>query len=562
MIVLLSMFALIYACISPLPIQAEEEQTPEIKAAIQNATNSLLAVPDDQIGEYHVGIMIYTLSKAGLSEDNPVVQKLIKRLLAKFKPEGYVPTQHHLYEAAIDCAGLEAVNAAKYAPQINQVVEYVYRTQGDNGSWFYQNQNQGNNGDTSISQYAILCLWTGARAGIVIRADVLEKSAKWHLQSQQSDGSFLYHPIERGKPTITMTAAGTGTLSIIRLMFFGEREIRAQDRVLGVLEAVDDSSLGQSRLRTVGKTDLKARELDIAADKGVSWIEKNYTFTEHMEERWKYYYVYTLERMTAVLNIQTIGDHNWYIDGAALLLKFQAATGNWRDGYDVISDTCFGLLFLIRATAKILKRTNQKSVGGGMLMGGRGLPDDLGDVTRNSQGGIVAKKSLGDVDDLLSQLEKSQVVDIQKIQDSLVQTVQLGDPQKLIGQRQKILRLVDNDNPEVRRTALWALSRCSMLEDCDVFIKKLDDPDLDVVIEARNGLCWLSRQVKGLGESADPYSKLPNNVTVESATPEQVSTAVIKWKEDVKENWVKWYISKRPYKMRDDLSEPVTTKNR
>ena len=49
---------------------------------------------------------------------------------------------------------------------------------------------------------------------------------------------------------------------------------------------------------------------------------------------------------------ELIGRHEWYVEGAKLLLDAQKADGSWRvaNGENAAYDTCFAILFLRRAT--------------------------------------------------------------------------------------------------------------------------------------------------------------------------------------------------------------------
>src|SRR5207302_10023639 len=66
-----------------------------------------------------------------------------------------------------------------------------------------------------------------------------------------------------------------------------------------------------------------------------------------------FYFLWSVERVAMLYNVQTIGDKEWYPWGAELLLDAQKADGGWTNGGFVGSsptmDTSFALLFLKRA---------------------------------------------------------------------------------------------------------------------------------------------------------------------------------------------------------------------
>lgn len=85
---------------------------------------------------------------------------------------------------------------------------------------------------------------------------------------------------------------------------------------------------------------------------GLQWLNKNFSVTENpkLGEKWYYYYLYGLERAGMLFGTEVIGEHRWYREGAEQLLKDQKADGGWGSA---VTDTCFALLFLKRATRRL-----------------------------------------------------------------------------------------------------------------------------------------------------------------------------------------------------------------
>jgi len=75
---------------------------------------------------------------------------------------------------------------------------------------------------------------------------------------------------------------------------------------------------------------------------------------EKYDDRWKYYYLYGVERVGGLLQESLFGEHDWYKEGAAFLLKAQRPNGSFggNEKDEDIANTCFALLFLKRATVK------------------------------------------------------------------------------------------------------------------------------------------------------------------------------------------------------------------
>jgi hypothetical protein len=92
---------------------------------------------------------------------------------------------------------------------------------------------------------------------------------------------------------------------------------------------------------------------------GLKWMEKNYAVNTN------YYYMYGLERMGMIYGTEKIGDHFWYPDGSAVLLKAQNPAGSWgkhkkEEAYKDAWDTCFAILFLARATRPLIESTDSR----------------------------------------------------------------------------------------------------------------------------------------------------------------------------------------------------------
>src|SRR6185437_7906365 len=198
---------------------------------------------------------------------------------------------------------------------------------------------------------------------------------------------------------------------------------------------------------------VRLAEIDEGIEKGFKWLDKNFTVSQ--PTGWPIYYLYALERAGALANVKKIGDHDWYAEGAARLLQTQSAGGTWSDGSGLDGATSFGVLFLGKATSKMLGRKPAEQVGAGLLAGGRGLPQNLEDVAVQ-KGKVEEHKPKGSFEELLAELEKPQAEQVEAAQTAIVELVQIDHPEQLVGQIDRLLKLAKHPRPEVRRTALWA----------------------------------------------------------------------------------------------------------
>ncbi len=96
---------------------------------------------------------------------------------------------------------------------------------------------------------------------------------------------------------------------------------------------------------------------------------------------WHYYYLYGLERTGSKTGVRWIGKNDWYREGALHLLQAQEASGGWKSAAGAgkpadeteseVTQTCFALLFLKRATRKPVI-----PVAPPVITGGEGAPVD------------------------------------------------------------------------------------------------------------------------------------------------------------------------------------------
>ncbi len=219
--------------------------------------------------------------------------------------------------------------------------------------------------DLSATQYVLLAVRAAREHGVKFDDAVFEKAVTYLLREQEATGAktklfyrtagkdekrfgklrqlksaqargWSYKPrllIEGrgGKPTFTgsMTAAGVACLAICK-----EALIES-----GALEPKRD----KDRLSAV----------DRALEDGWAHLGANFVADKSPGGGWHFYYLYGVERVGAFLGVPNMGEHWWFKEGAALLIKKQANDGSWPkwDANQTRTvQTCFALLFLNRAT--------------------------------------------------------------------------------------------------------------------------------------------------------------------------------------------------------------------
>ena len=267
--------------------------------------------PKEREGIGMRALSLYAMLSAGVARDDPAVE----RLLLGLSTESFDKT----YDVGCMILALSAHAPLEHLPWISKLAQDLIDWQQDKGDWGYP---EGPVIDLSNTQYAALGLWKAARLGVAVPTTVWVNLAEAVFTYQDEEGGFSYTaPGKAG--TGSMTTAGIGTLAICEL------ELRRTGELEEALE----------------------RRIRDSVARGVEWMTKNFMVDDNPRMgAWHYYYLYGLERMSGLTGLSHIGEHDWYQEGARLLVDDQDKEGSWKGGTD-LSETSFALLFLKRATA-------------------------------------------------------------------------------------------------------------------------------------------------------------------------------------------------------------------
>jgi hypothetical protein len=375
--------------ILPLPLVGQA-QTPidqkAIEAAIKKGVDYLkTAVPPVVNGLVHFEsdeILLWTFVHAGVSEDDARFRSLLEKMLAS--------KLERVYKVSLQAMILEELDRVKYQNRIAQCAQFLLDNECKNGQWSYGDPSPaadsappapkiatpgpGNAKDpetpslpgwrtkpkvlarlkvtkkkdgpdvgcNSNAQYAALGLRACHDAGIVLPQDAITLARKWWVDSQYAGAG-----------------AASGDARGWCYRYRGAKECRAADRPYASMTAG-----GVGALLIYDYIQGKNPRSDPAIQKGFNWMVKNFSVTENVgpcenaEDKpaaFLYYYYYALERMGILYGTEKLGRHEWYPEGATVLLAAQKADGSWK-GTDLgwvettTWDTCFAILFLRRAT--------------------------------------------------------------------------------------------------------------------------------------------------------------------------------------------------------------------
>lgn len=562
-----SFILLIAVCASKVPAASPAE----VKQAISKGATYLTSVIEEA-DDIHKGLLALAAYKGGVPVNSPSIQHAIQHIESKFEGGSYKPGHEHLYEAGVEATLLADIDPEKYKPQLQAITDYIIGQQMSSGGWDYPGGGHGSNsvGDTSVIQYVLLGLWASSRAGIEVPPKIWEDVLLWHAKHQNSDGGFSYCPgiatgEGNGQSTLNMTVNAVGSMHIAMLQIDPEFMPLSQDRPKAKPNPGDENQEDKPKfgvLESIKLDEPKKKAVSVTIPgSAVQAVRRAYGHVtgryapENQSTGNKTYYYYSLERMSALANVEQIGSHDWFNECSSFIINKQQADGSWDMSkyWEEDVDTAFCVLFLTRSTGKLLKRKiNDPQYGDGLLAGGRGLPDDLSDVNFDGRSIKGKEKPKGPLDELLASLTTSGAIDVEEVQEQIVEKVQLGDREELVKQTDMLVKLVDNPQAEIRRTAAWALGRTDNMELAQHLINLLNDSDLGVMLEARRALCWLSRKPKGFGLPDDPLEELPAN-----ATKQQQRDAITNWHKKAVLLWGEWYLYNRPFEDRGDEFEAI-----
>lgn len=545
--------------VTQFAVAAKKPMDPRVVGPVAKAIGLIKSKFKDQRAGYRT-LAAYAMVKAGEPVSSPEIVEAVNAIKAKCSSNGYKAEDAHydIYEAGSDAMLLADVLPENHQIELESITRYIIGRQLPGGAWTYDHEAVP---DTSITQYAILGLWAAQRSGISVPLEIWDKAARALVSTQMQDGGFTYHfgttiGLDGGRSYPNMTIAGTGCLLVARLHLYSDKpeygskgentESTRSKPKFGVLEAANPEARPATPIearKSINAIPLTA--LDGSINRGVGWIASHWT--GRSTNAWSNYYYYGMERTGALLNRDSIGSHKWYDECLSVLVPAQKVNGGWDDRMNEETSAAMAVLFMTRSTGAILARP---PVGGGLLSGGRGLPDDLGGA--NVAGGTVAekKKPEGPLDELLTQLASQDISVLEGAQQAIVEKVQIGDRNELLKEMDRVRKLANHPSVEIRRTAVWALGRSRDLGDAGLLIRALQDPEVDVVVEANNALSYLSRKLNGVGVASSPYDDLADN-----ASEAQQAAALARWRKDAMAGWSRWYLRVRPYKDRNDAFE-------
>lgn len=286
-------------------------------------------------------LLLAALVYGGLPEEHEDVRRLLRPLLER--------SLSKTYEAVLLAVTLDKLDNEYYLWKLVEIGQFLLDNECENGQWSYANPTElptktkkliqelkewgeqrrkqrakgkgstkvplkidlspqrfrSREGDNSNTQFAALGLRICADAGIRFPRERVELARHWWLTQQTQDGGWRYSERDKEEPYLAMGAGGVSSLLALQCVL--EKDLPPKSK------------------------DPKAAVVQRAVDKGLQWLEKNFTFHPargvFMKEPYTHY---SIERVGILSTLEKIGPHPWYAEGAYDLLDHQRKDGSWR----------------------------------------------------------------------------------------------------------------------------------------------------------------------------------------------------------------------------------------
>lgn len=314
----------------------------------------------------------YALSLLLLALDNFHAPRWERTALAKMTSDA---RKRYRFPRSLTVADKNWIDAT-----LRELVEHRFK-----GAWSYT-KNPGT-GDISNTQFALLGLRAAANCGVYCEPKVWDDSLDYFLKFQDSEGPKFTFPVlsssngrsleilsidamqrswgysfakggretvkappqprQKDKPVFGWSFGATGTHTSIGIAS------------LQIIRDEYTRSLQQKKELPASTRLVTDRDrIDQGIRDGIAWLGAHWNLEEDPGGGFPFYYLYSVERVGALLGDRFIAGHDWYREGAEILLRRQLKDGAWPSdigevnafGSSDVTATSFALLFLRRAT--------------------------------------------------------------------------------------------------------------------------------------------------------------------------------------------------------------------
>jgi hypothetical protein len=346
-----------------------------------------------QTGE--TALSLLTLLKCGTSADDPAIQKGFDWLLAQpfkrtyevgisilavealFSPKKEKPDPKTPYRTVVRKAF-----ANKASPRVLDWLEraaaFLSGNQRPTGLWGYPDRTE----DVSNAQFALLGLKSAHRLGIKVDPEIFAKSAVYFVEKQEAKGGsvtdFDVPAADNAIDDVEDRKAAQKTRERLKKEGVTQERVKNEMQARGWGYANANGPRGSMTAAGVAsliicKSELEnnpayekklAARADHAIRDGAAWLAYHFRAdcNPGAEPDWLFYYLYTLERAGTLTGCERLGHHDWYGEGAEVILGKQKDDGHFEEGTKgeldgPLAGSCMALLFLKRSTVPVIERT-------------------------------------------------------------------------------------------------------------------------------------------------------------------------------------------------------------
>ncbi len=552
-----SIVAFIVGCLAVSTVNAYSPESPEVREMVIKAAKGLAASTyggDQSHGTQLGGKCLialamlksgeYDLSHAKMAEAIEACRQTVKDL-----PK-ILETDKGIYSLGVAIVFLCEMDAKLYRKEIERMLEALTTAQKPQAAWGYS---WAPLCDTSMSQYAVLAIWTAARKGFKVNMESVRKATSWFLRTQDPRGIWGYQAQDPGPGNfklieqtvvnpLSLTSAGLGCVYILAdllgVIKIEDVALPENDLPPVLVEVFEDEGAESGRQeqpkegvqdqpRSVG---VPVQAIEQAVVRGNQWLSAN--FKANSGNQWVFYYLYALERCYSFREL-ALGklekEPAWYNAGVEFMQQKQLGDGSFAGGSLETApqpnplDTAFAVLFLTRSTRQSI---HTGTLGDGILRGGQGLPSDASQLELTEDGRLEKRKLKGPASEMLEIIDKLGELDMASQSIHSIEMTLSREPKKRAQQMARLRRLViSGPTYEARLIAVKTLSRERDLIQVPTLIFALTDPDFRVKLAASEGLRFMSRKFAGYG-----MAERPSNQRLE----------------EIIENWKEWYLTIRP----------------
>jgi hypothetical protein len=318
----------------------DQRQIDPVRDAIVNGVN-FLRERGEKNGDWEVdaisaqwpggetSLALLALLKSGVQPSDPLIERGL-RYLRRIYPQ-------HTYVVGLQTMAFSAAGQAQDREIIQRNCKWLIenRSWKDNRfvGWSYGKERSLAGPDNSNTDYAVLGLLHARRAGAKIDREVWRAIRDYYLRTQRG-GGWGYAALQGQGPTPTMAAASLWGLLIASKELGGGRETFLRNGSVAYCGAYWEKK---------------------AAADALVWLGDHFSVEVRNAT---YYNLDCVQRTGRLTGRRFLGNHDWYQEGCAYLLRAQNPDGFWQpqSGFDTnrVVATSFALLFLSEGRTPVL----------------------------------------------------------------------------------------------------------------------------------------------------------------------------------------------------------------